>query len=128
MALTDSIEARNAKAQAIADLCNQGTTNANAQLIITDDTDTALVTLDMSDPAFGDASSGAITANTITNAQVDTEGTASAFKVVNRDGLEVYEGSVGTDSSADLTLPGTQLAVGDYVNIDDGSFTRTEPQ
>ena len=126
MALTDSTEARNARAQAIADLCNAGSTNPNAKVVIADGGDNTLAELPMSDPAFSAPSTGTITANPISEAQASQSGTASVFKVVDKDEVEVYRGTIA-QSGGDLTLPVTSISVGDYINIADGDFTRTEP-
>lgn len=124
MALTDSIAARTAKAQAIADLCDQGSLNPNAQLVILDAQSNELCVLEMSNPAFAPAVDGEITANTITGGSALTTGTAATFVVKNRDGELVYSGSVGLDGTADLTLPSLDVEIG--VNVTVSNLTRTE--
>src|SRR5690242_12621931 len=53
--------------------------------------------------AFGAASNGVITANTITSDSSAVGGTAAWFSIVKSTGLRVCDGSVGT-SGADLNL------------------------
>lgn len=116
MAITHVTATRNALANAVADLVDVGTTNPNGQLVFMTGADVEVATLEMSNPAFGEASGGAITANAITADADATGGSVALFKIVNRDGTEVYRGSVGT-SGADINLSSLTIASGDTVSV-----------
>jgi len=67
MTINHSTAVRNAIADLVVDKLDEGTTNSTGRLkIYTTGKTTLLATLDLSDPAFGIASSGTATANTIT--------------------------------------------------------------
>lgn len=116
MALTHTTAVRNTLADAIDTAANAGTTNPNAQLIIMTSGDVEVATLNMSNPAYGAAVSGSISAAAISDDTNATGGTAAIFKVVDRDGTEVYRGSVGT-SGADLNLSSVSITPGDTVSV-----------
>lgn len=122
MALTHTTAARNALANQINTLANAGTTNPSARLIIATSGDVEVATLVMSNPAFGTASGGAITAGAITSDTDATGGTAAIFKIVDRNNVEVYRGTVGT-SGADLNLSSLSIAPGDTVSISSVVYT-----
>ena len=56
----------------------------------------------------------------ITDETNASSGTAALYKVVDRDGTEVFRGSVGT-SGADINLDSVDFASGDTVSL--SSFT-----
>lgn len=116
MAITHTTASRNALCSEVNTLCNAGTTNPNAQLIVMTAGDATLATLEMSNPAFLAPSGGSMSADTITADTNATAGTAALFKVVDRDGTEVFRGSVGT-SGADLNLSSVDVANGDTVSV-----------
>lgn len=83
-----------------------------------------LATLPLSATAFGSASSGVATANTITSdSAADATGTAAFFRGVNSGGTAVVQGLVGT-SGADMNLNSVSLQSGATVSIT--SWTLTE--
>jgi len=126
MAVTLSTAARNAACDAIVDLADVGTTDANGDLVIMTAGDVEIATLALSDPAFGASVSGVSTANTITSDTNATGGTAALFKVVDKDNTEVWRGTVGaTGSGADLELSALVIGAGDTVTVT--SFTFTVP-
>lgn len=85
---------------------------------------TLLAQLTFSDPAFGAASGGVLTASSITgDASADATGTASWFRVVDSDVTFVLDGDVGT-SGSDLNLNTTSIVSGVPVNVT--SFVLTE--
>lgn len=85
---------------------------------------TLLATLTFSDPAFGAASSGSVTASAITqDSSADATGTATWFRVVDSTGTFVIDGSVGA-SGSDLNLTTTSIITGQPVSI--SSFVITE--
>lgn len=122
MAITHSTATRNAMANAIDDQANSGVANPNAQLVLMAAGDVEVATLEMSNPAFGAASNGTITANAITADPSATGGTVVAFKVVDRDGAEVYRGSVAT-SGADLNMTSTTIAATEQVSVSSLAYT-----
>lgn len=130
MALAYVIALRNTRLDAIDDAVNAG---AGAGLIrIYDGTrpatggtaTTLLAELTCSDPAFGAASAGALTASAITqDASANATGTATWFRVVDSAGNAVIDGNVGT-SGSDLNLTTTSIVSGQPVSIT--SFVITE--
>ena len=124
MAITHTTTVRNALANLIDDQVNSGTTDANGDLVIMTSGDVEVATLALSNPAFGAASSGTITAASITDDTSATGGTAALFKFQNRDNTEVFRGSGGT-SGADLNLSSTSIGAGDTVQVT--SFTYSAP-
>lgn len=127
MAVTLTTGARNASCNAIVDLIDVGTTDANGDLVIRTAANAELATLAFSNPAFGDAVVGVATANAITDdASATGGGVAANFITQNRDNAEVFAGSVGaTASGEDLELSSTTINSGDTVSI--SSFTATMP-
>jgi len=130
-----------AAANAAVDLIDVGSTNAAGEVRIYDgtvptDADTALsgntllATLVMSNPAFGaaaDAAPGATaTASAITDdSSADATGTASFFRIVDRDEATILQGTVGT-SGADLNLNTVSIVTAAVVSIT--SMTYTQPE
>lgn len=93
-------------------------------------TQTLLAELTFSDPAFGNAADGApggvATASSITaDSSANATGTASWFRVVDSDGLAIFDGDVGT-SGSDLNLSSVSITSGDNVAVT--SFTYTMPE
>lgn len=118
MALTHTTAVRNILADAIDTACNTGSTNATARLIIMTSGDAEVATLNMSNPAFGAASSGAITAGTISDDTNATGGTAALFKIQDRNNTEIYRGTVtATGGGGDLELSSVTIGAGDTVSI-----------
>jgi len=124
MAVTLTTAARNAAADAIVDLIDVGTTDANGDLVIMTSGDVEVATLACSDPAYGDAATGTATANTISDDTNATGGTAALFMFQDKDNTEVFRGSVGT-SGEDLNLSSTSIGSGDTVSV--SRFTATMP-
>lgn len=77
---------------------------------------TLLAELTFSDPSSPSASSGVLTASTITGANAVATGTATWYREVDSNGLFVLDGDVGT-SGSDLNLNTTSIVVGNPVNI-----------
>lgn len=85
---------------------------------------TLLAELTLGNPAFGSASNGVATANSITaDSSADATGTAAWFRVVSSGGTGLWDGSVAT-SGADLNLDSVSIVTGGNVSV--SSFTFTE--
>jgi hypothetical protein len=125
---------RNALADLIDDLINggasggliriyDGTQPASANDAIT--TQTLLAELTFGDPAFGAASVGVITANSITgDSSANATGTATWARIVDSNGTTIFDCDVGT-SGATINLNSVSLVTGAPVSIT--SFTITVP-
>lgn len=124
MGVTLTTTARNAACDAIVDLIDAGSADANGDLIIMTSADAEVATLALSNPAFGSAVSGVATANTISDDTNTTGGVAAKFKFQNRDNVEVFRGVVGT-SGSDLNLSSLSIGIGDTISVT--SFTVTMP-
>ena len=126
MAVTLTTAARNAACDAVVDLIDGGTTDANGDLVIRTSGDVEVATLAMSNPAFGAAATGVATAATISDDTNATGGTAANFIFQDRDNAEVLQGSVSaTGGGGDLELSSVSIGAGDTVSV--SSFTVTMP-
>lgn len=86
---------------------------------------TLLAELSFSSTAFGSASNGTATANSISDdTSANATGTASVFRVLNKDGTTVFEGTVGV-SGADINFNSVSITSGDRISI--SSMTVTMP-
>jgi hypothetical protein len=130
MALAFAATLRTSRADLIDDAANGG--SGAAFIRIYDGTrpatggtaTTLLAELTASDPMFGAAASGVITAAAITaDASANATGTATWFRVVDSAGTFVMDGNVGT-SGSDLNLNSVSIASGQNVAI--SSFVITE--
>ncbi|SMP00132.1 hypothetical protein SAMN06265173_1733 [Thalassovita litoralis] len=124
MGVTLTTAARNAAVDAIADLVDAGTSDANGDLVIMTAGDVEVATLALSNPGFAAASGGAAAADTISDDTNATGGTAALFKLQDRDNTEVLRGTVGT-SGADLNLSSLTIGAGDTVSV--SSLTISQP-
>lgn len=130
MALAYSTTLRNTRLDAIDDAANGG---AGAALLrIYDGTrpatggtaTTLLAELTFSDPAFGAAGSGIITASSITqDSSANATGTATWFRVVDSSATFVMDGNVST-SGSDLNMTTTAIVSTQPVSC--SSFVITE--
>lgn len=121
---TLSTAARNAMANALVDLVDAGTTDANGDLVIQTGADAEVATLAFANPAFGDAAAGVASANAIADDTGATGGTAANFIFRNRDNTEVLRGTVGT-SGAELNLPTLTIPAAATVSV--SVFDVTQP-
>lgn len=125
---------RNALADAVDDRINLGaaagtikiytaTQPASANTAIS--SQTLLATLTFSDPAFGAAAAGVITASAITSdSSADNTGTATWARIADSDGNTVFDCDVATSSST-IILDSVAIVAGAPVSIT--SFTITMP-
>ena len=86
--------------------------------------ETALVELDLANPAFGSAVDGVATAETIPSKAAAETGTATWFRGVDSGGNGVIDGSVGT-SGAEMNLNTVEFTQG--VDVEITSWTVTMP-
>lgn len=124
MAITLTTAARNAACNAVVDLIDVGTTDANGDIVIMTSSDVEVATLAFANPAFGAAATGVATANAIAADTTATGGTAARFKFQDRNNTEVLRGNVAT-SGSDLNLSSLNIGAGDTISI--SSFTVTMP-
>lgn len=134
MALTISIAARNAAADAVVDLIDagdgagslriyDGTRPAGPDTAVT--TQTLLAEIELADPAFGSASNGvaALDATSLSTTG-EADGTATWFRILDADETAILDGSVSTTGGGgDLTLNTTTISIGLTVEITSGSIT-----
>lgn len=84
---------------------------------------TLLAELTFGTPAFGAASGGVATANSITgDSSANATGTAAWFRVQTSGGSALWDGTVGT-SGADLNLNSTSIQSGAAVDVTSLTFT-----
>ena len=122
MTYTISDTARNAAVNAVVDLLDVGSANPGGQLLMRN-ASTTIATLQMNNPAFGAAAAG--------SAAMDTTGTIDGtvtpagastidrFRLVNRDGTTVIDGSAGSvaTSGADINLSSVVVNQNDVIEI-----------
>ena len=125
MAITLATAARNAACDAVVDILDTGSTVAQGYIKIQTSGDVDLVQIDLSNPAFGAASTGTATlAGTPKSGTATGTGTAAKFRVYDRDNNEVWQGTAGTGGT-DLVLDNASINSGQTVNIT--SWTHTQP-
>ncbi len=124
MAITHVATVRNGLADYVVDLIDGGSGDANGDIVIMTSGDVEVATLAFSDPAFGAASGGTATANTISDDTNATGGTAALFKVQDKSNAEVFRGTVtATGGGGDMQLSSVAIGNGDTISIT--SFTYT---
>lgn len=132
-----SLAARNAAGNAIVNLVDAGSTYPNGYFEIRTGTKpatpqdgasgTLLATLSFSFPAFGSFASGSATANAISpDTNVDATGTAGWFRVYDRNGNAVFDGTVTiTGGGGDIEFDNVNFIAAGTVQIT--SMTITMP-
>jgi hypothetical protein len=114
MGITLSTAARNAACDAIVGLINGGSGPGTLQIQKSDDT--VIATLTFSDPAFGAASSGVATANSITQDSNTSAGTAAKFRIRDSNGTLLINGTVST-GAADINFNSVTFTAGGVAAI-----------
>lgn len=128
MALQHTTAVRNAIADLIDSLINTGSGDAYLEIGTASGFAGAnlLAQIPLQNPAFGAASSGVITLQGVPlSATVAETGTAALGRFVDRDGTEVFRGSVGT-SGTDFLIDITSLVDGQTIKVT--ACTYTAPQ
>lgn len=88
---------------------------------------TLLAELDMSATSFAAASNGKIIGNTISDdISANATGTATWFRIVDKNGNAVLDGDVGT-SGSDLNLNTTSITAGLNVSVTQFDITEGNP-
>lgn len=109
--------ARNAAANAVVDLLDGGT------LVFETSGDAEVATLTFGTPAFGNATGGVATANSITADSSATGGTVDHASLYTSGAAKVLEATTGT-SGAEINL--SSLSVGAGANVSCSSLTYTQ--
>lgn len=131
---TGANAARDAAIDAIAATLNGGSlriydgtppADANAALSSND----LLAQLTLGDPAFGSASSGVVTANSITaDTSADATGEPTFFRLLTSGGDVVYQGDAGEAGAEELVLSDLsagQIVAGGSVSVTSLTITQT---
>ena len=124
MATTHVTAVRNSIAGVVSSAVDAGV--GAGKMVFMTSGDVEVATLTMSDPAFGAASSGVITANAITRDESATGGTVALFKLTDSADTEVLRGSVtATGGGGDIELTSVTITAGEPVEV--SSYTYTAP-
>lgn len=138
MAIRISTQARNDAGDSIVDLIDTGNTVTNGYIEIRDGsipanpqtaaTGKILATLQLSVPAFKSFNNGTAQANTISDdTQVDATGTATWFRIYNRNKIAIMDGVVTvTGEGGDIQFDNVNFIAGGVVSIT--SLLATMPQ
>ena len=117
MAVTKSTAARNAACNAVVDILDTGSTDATGDLILQTSGNVTVATLTLSNPAFGNASSGTATANAITSDTNAVGGTVAKAALRDRDNNQTILGSVtASGGGGDFIISNTSVGAGDTVS------------
>lgn len=125
MPITLTTNTRNVATNSIVDLIDTGTVNPTGSInIYTTGLNLLLVTLNFSNPAYGNSLNGVATGNPVTNGVALASGTASIFTVVNRNGVEIFRGTVSaTGGGGDIELSSVSIATSQIISINSTTFT-----
>ncbi len=126
MSLTLQNAARSAMCNALVDLLDAG--SGTGQMTICESDNTVLSEHALNNPAFGAASNGVTTANTIgADTSANATGTAAKCRWYDRDAALVFEGTVTvTAGGGDIELNSLAISSGVQVTIN-ASGTITVP-
>lgn len=126
MAVTHSTAARNAACNAVVDILDTGSGDAAGDLFIMTSGNVEVALLSLSNPAFGNASSGTATANAITSDTSADGGTAAKAALRDRDNNQTIMGSVtASGGGGDFIISNTSVGAGDTVSC--SSLTYSAP-
>lgn len=118
MAITLSTAGRNAACDAVVDLLDSGSAQTYPYMSIRDGSGELVKCNFTGTTAFGDASSGVATANTIADGTVSVAGTATIFRLCDQDDATILDGTVSeSGGGGDLIMSETTLAVNDTVQV-----------
>ena len=129
MAVTHETAVRNGLADYTVDLIDTGTASPNlGYLEFQTSGDVECATVTFANPAFGAASAGTATANSIASDTNATGGTVAKFAVYDSDGTKLFSGSVtatATSPQGDITLSSVTVGASDTVSV--SSLTYSAP-
>lgn len=126
MAITHVTSVRDAITDAVVDLIDGGTTDAQGDVVFMTSGDVTVATLNMSNAAFGASASGTATAAAISDDTNAVGGTIAKFKIQDRDNVEILRGSVtATSGGGDIELSSVAIDASDTVSLT--SLTYTAP-
>tara|TARA_R100001086_G_scaffold245696_1_gene176939 strand:+ start:538 stop:924 length:387 start_codon:yes stop_codon:yes gene_type:complete len=125
MSLTHVTAVRNALADEVVDRIDVGTADTEGDIEIQDSGNSTLCVIDLANPAFGAASSGVATAQSLPVEGTCTgAGDADHFLVRDRDNAEIFRGTVtATGGGGDMQLSSVTLAVDDVVRLNTFTYT-----
>lgn len=130
MALAHSTAAKNTMLDAIDTLINTGAGTAVLKIRAgsVGTPGTVLATINLGNPAFGAAASGAMTMSglPLSDTSADATGTAGMFEILDRDANVVVSGSItATGGGGDMTMPSTSITATEPVDLN--TFTYNGP-
>lgn len=127
MSVTLETATRNAACDAIVDLIDAGSTDAQGDLVIMTAAEAAvLCTINLASTSFGAASSGVATMANVSAGTATGDGVAATAKFQNRDNTKVLGCAVAA-SGSDINLSNTTIATDDTIQMTDGATTFTVP-
>lgn len=120
-AVTHSTAVRNGIADYVVDLIDTGTASPNLGTLVfraNASPEAEVATLTFANPAFGNATGGTATANSIASDTNATGGTAGIFTIHDSDGTEILRGSVtATSGGGDIELSSVSIGASDTVSM-----------
>ena len=119
---THPVTVRNGIVDHVVDQLDLGSANPTPRLIFQTVADAEVGTLNMANPAFGDAAAGVATAGTIADDTSATGGTTTKCILTDRDNATIVEGTVAT-SGADINLSSTSIGANDTLRITSLTYT-----
>ena len=127
--LVHSPAVRNAQCTALTTQLESGSTNPTARLRILDASDTLLVEIVLSSPAFSSPSGGTITLQTAQVAFPVANGTAAEAVFVNKSATEVLRVDVtdNTGTGGFFSVPTTTITTGLPFALSGSPFTYSAP-
>ena len=126
MGITLTNATASAACDAIVDILDTGSADAQGDLVFMTSGDVEVAILALSNPAFGAASNGVATANSISDDTNATGGTVALFKMQDRDNTEIFRGTVtATGGGGDIEMSSLIVGATDTVSI--SSMTATMP-
>lgn len=115
---------RNAACNAVVDRVDDGTNSPYGVLGLYTSDSTEITALRLSNPAFRDATDGTAIVNFIYDATAFVDGTAALFWFNNRDGSNVFGGTVsGPGGGGDMQLSNISIPKDSTVSITPGYYS-----
>lgn len=116
MAVTHSTSSKNDATDAVVDSVDTGA-GGNGTLVLKAST-TTVATFALPNPAFGAASSGQATLNSVSNVSATASGTVDSFDLLDADDNNVLSGTVtATSGGGDLEIDNTDVNSGQAVSL-----------